>query len=97
MLITNKSRSINAQFYVENEGIKELVKTTTINIDQNAVASISEQVVNNELYAANRAEMREDEAKLSELRYKIEDEILAEAEAEKDTEESAEESAEITQ
>ena len=78
MLITNKSRSMTAQFYVENEGIKELVKTTTINIDQNAVAYISEQVVNNELYAANRAEMRKDEANLSELRYKIEDEILGE-------------------
>lgn len=78
MLITNKSRSIAAQFYVENQGVKELVKTTTINIDQNAVSSISEQMVNGELYAANRAEMRRDEATLSELRYKIEDEILAE-------------------
>ena len=90
MLITNKSRSMTAHFYVENEGVKDLVKTTTINIDQNAVSSISEQMVNNELYAANRAEMRKDEAKLSELRYKIEDEILAEAEAEKNTEESTE-------
>lgn len=67
-----------AQFYVENEGVKELVKTTTINIDQNAVSSISEQMVDAELYAANRAEMRRDEANLSELRYKIEDEILGE-------------------
>lgn len=78
MLITNKSRSINAQFYIENEGVKELVKSTTININQNAVSSISEQMINDELYAANRAEMRKDEAKLSELRYSIEDEILAE-------------------
>ena len=78
MLITNKSRSMTAQFYVENEGIKELVKTATININQNAVSSISEQMFNDELYAANRAEMRKDEAKLSELRYKIEDEILDE-------------------
>ena len=70
---------MTAQFYVESEDIKELVKTTTINIDQNAVSYISEQVVNNELYAANRAEMRKDEAKLSELRYSIEDEILAES------------------
>lgn len=70
---------MTAQFYVENEEVKELVKTTTINIDQTAVASISEQMVNAELYAANRAEMRRDEAALSELRYKIEDEILAEA------------------
>lgn len=79
MLITNKSRSMTAQFYIENEGVKELVKTTTINIDQNAVSSISEQMINGELYAANRTEMRRDEATLSELRYKIEDEILAEA------------------
>ena len=78
MLITNKSRSMTAQFYVENEGIKELVKTTTININQNAVSYVSEQMFNDELYAANRAEMRKDEAKLSELRYKIEDEILGE-------------------
>ena len=78
MLITNKSRSMTAQFYVENEGIKELVKTTTININQNAVSHISEQMFNDELYAANRAEMRKDEANLSELRYKIEDEILGE-------------------
>ena len=70
---------MTAQFYVENEGVKELVKSTTININQNAVSSISEQIFNNELYAANRAEMRNDEAKLSELRYSIEDEILAEA------------------
>lgn len=69
---------MTAQFYVENEGIKELVKTTTININQNAVSFISEQMINSELYAANRAEMRKDEANLSELRYKIEDEILAE-------------------
>ena len=78
MLITNKSRSMTAQFYVENEGIKELVKITTININQNAVSYISEQMFNDELYAANRAEMRKDETKLSELRYKIEDEILGE-------------------
>ena len=78
MLITNKSRSMTAQFYVDNEGLKELVKTTTININQNAVAYISEQMFNDELYAANRAEMRKDEANLSELRYKIEDEILGE-------------------
>ena len=78
MLITNKSRSMTAQFYVENEGIKELVKTTTININQNAVSYISEQMFNDELYAANRAEMRKDEENLSELRYKIEDEILGE-------------------
>ena len=78
MLITNKSRSMTAQFYVENEGIKELVKTATININQNAVSYISEQMFNDELYAANRAEMRKDEANLSELRYKIEDEILGE-------------------
>lgn len=78
MLITNKSRSMTAQFYVENEGIKELVKTTTININQNAVSYISEQMFNDELYAANRAEMRKDEANLSELRYKIGDELLGE-------------------
>lgn len=76
---------MTAQFYVEKSGAKELVKTTTININQNAVSSISEQMFNDELYAANRTEMRNDEAKLSELRYSIEDEILAELKAESNT------------
>lgn len=76
---------MTAQFYVQNSGVKELVKSTTININQNAVSSISEQMFNDELYAANRTEMRNDEAKFSELRYSIEDEILAEAKAETKT------------
>lgn len=79
---------MTAQFYVQSSGAKELVKTTTININQNAVSSISEQMFNDDLYAANRTEMRNDEAKLSELRYSIEDEILAEAKAENNTEEA---------
>ena len=79
---------MTAQFYIENEGSKELVKSTTININQNAVSSISEQMYNDDLYAANRTEMRNDEAKLSELRYSIEDEILAELKTENNTEEA---------
>lgn len=86
MLITNKTRSITAHFYANNSGVKELVKTTTINFNKDAIPSIVEQIVNNELYAANRSEMRKDEEELSKLRYNIEDEILAENETEVPTE-----------
>ena len=87
-LTTSKTRSISASFYVYNENVKVLVKTTTININQNAVSSIVEQVTDPENYAKNRAELRKDEAKLSEMRYAIEDEIIAELEAEEKVEDT---------
>lgn len=86
MLKTTKTRSIVGNFYADKNGVKTLVKSTIINIDSKAVSSIVEQMIDSELYSANRAEMRTDENKLSEIRYTIEDQILAEAQAENQAE-----------
>lgn len=72
-----KQRTINAEFNVEEEGATVLVKQTYISIDENAVSSVQENLINAELYAKYRQEMRTDERALRELRYKVEDEILA--------------------
>lgn len=73
-----KQRTINAEFNVEEEGATILVKQTLISIDANAVSTIQENLLNAELYAKHRQDMRSDERSLRELRYKIEDEVLAE-------------------
>ena len=86
MLKTTKTRSLTGHFYVEKDGVKSIVKSTVINIDSNAVSSIVEQMIDNNLYSANRSEMRKDENKLTEMRYAIEDEIIAELEAEAEAE-----------
>ena len=74
-----KQRTINAEFNVVEEGATILVKQTYISIDENAVSSVQENLLNAELYAKYRQEMRTDERALRDLRYKIEDEILAES------------------
>lgn len=81
-----KSRTIDARFHVQDGRDDVVVKQTYITIDNNAVSNVQENMLNAELYARNRKEMRKDEQALRELRYQIEDEILAEAE-EKATEE----------
>ena len=73
-----KQRTINAEFNVEEGGATVLVKQTFISIDNNAVSSVQENLINAELYAKHRQDMRADERSLRDLRYKIEDEILAE-------------------
>ena len=78
MLKINKTRQTTAQFFAIEDGIEKLVKTTAINTDNNAVSTIYETLHDAELYAKHRATMRVDEEALSELRYKIEDDILAE-------------------
>lgn len=85
MLKVNKSRRIVANFFVGQGNDETLVKSTVIEIDNQAVSNISEQLVDSELYAANRKEMRKDEQKLRDLRYSIEDEILSELEADEQT------------
>lgn len=72
-----KQRTINAEFNVEEEGATILVKQTFISVDSNAVSTVQENLLNAELYAKYRQEMRTDERALRELRYKVEDEILA--------------------
>ena len=82
MLRINKTRQTTAEFYAIEDGVERLVKTTTINTDNNAVSTIYESLHNAELYAKHRTAMRADENALRELRYKIEDDILADLTAE---------------
>ncbi|MGC6551977.1 hypothetical protein ACPC58_01695 [Streptococcus sp. VTCC 12905] len=82
MLKINKTRQTVAEFFVIEDGVEKLVKTTTINTDNNAVSTIYESLYNAELYAKHRTAMRADENALRELRYKIEDDILADSVAE---------------
>ena len=82
MLKINKTRQTTADFYVTENGSERLVKTTTINTDNNAVSTIYETLHDAELYAKHRSVMRVDEEALRELRYKIEDDILADLAAE---------------
>lgn len=72
-----KQRTINAEFNVEEEGATILVKQTFISVDSNAVSTVQENLLNAGLYAKHRQEMRTDERALRDLRYKVEDEILA--------------------
>ena len=82
MLKINKTRQTTAQFFAIEDGVEKLIKTTTINTDNNAVSTIYETLHDAELYAKHRVEMRADEDALRELQYKIEDDILAELTAE---------------
>ena len=82
MLKINKTRQTLAEFFAIEDGVEKLVKTTTINTDNNAVSTIYEALHNAELYAKHRTAMRADENALRELRYKIEDDILADLAAE---------------
>ena len=81
MLKINKTRQTLAEFFAIEDEAEKLVKTTTINTDRNAVSTVYETLHNPELYAKHRVTMRADETKLRDLRYKIEDDILAELEA----------------
>ena len=82
MLKINKTRQTTAEFFAIEDGVEKLVKTTTINTDNNAVSTIYETLHDAELYAKYRTAMRADEDALRELRYKIEDDILADSVAE---------------
>ncbi|HEL1649746.1 hypothetical protein P7J31_04945 [Streptococcus suis] len=55
----------------------ELVKSYTVNIDNKGISTIYENLYNEELYAANRKEMRKQEAEFRDKRYEVEDAILA--------------------
>lgn len=82
MLKINKTRQTIAEFFAIEDGVEKLVKTTTINTNNNAVSTIYETLHDAELYAKHRSAMRADENALRELRYKIEDDILADSVAE---------------
>ena len=82
MLKINKTRQTTAEFFAIEDGVEKLVKTTTINTDNNAVSIMYETLRDAELYAKHRTAMRVDENALQELCYKIEDDILADSVAE---------------
>ncbi|MFA9493187.1 hypothetical protein [Streptococcus sp. E17BB] len=81
MLKINKTRQTTAEFHVTEGKETKLVKTTVINTNAEAVSTVYETLHEPELYAKYRREMRQDEQKLRELRYAIEDAILDELEA----------------
>lgn len=81
MLKINKTRRITASFFVTENGEEKLVKQTTIDINNEAVSTLYENLLLPDLYAKNRTAMRKEEQKLRNMRYEIEDAILAEAEA----------------
>lgn len=83
MLKINKTRRITASFFVTENGEEKLVKQTTIDINNEAVSTLYENLLLPDLYAKNRTAMRKEEQKLRDIRYEIEDAILAEAEADK--------------
>ncbi|WP_070021807.1 hypothetical protein [Streptococcus agalactiae] len=82
MLKVTKTRQTTTEFYVTEDKTQKLVKTTVINTGNDAVSTVFETLHEPELYAKNRRDMRKHEQEVRELRYKIEDEILAELEAE---------------
>lgn len=82
MLKINKARQTTAEFFANEDDVEKLVKTTTINTDSDAVSTIYETLHDAKLYTKHRVAMRADEDALRELRYKIEDDILAELTAE---------------
>lgn len=80
MLKVTKTRQLVTEFFAQDGDQQKLVKTTVINTDNKAVSTISETLHDPELYANNRISMRKHEQELREMRYKIEDAILADAE-----------------
>ncbi|HEW5067954.1 TPA: hypothetical protein V0J21_002216 [Streptococcus pneumoniae] len=80
MLKVTKTRQLVTEFFAQDGDQQKLVKTTVINTDNKAVSTISETLHDPELYANNRISMRKHEQELREMRYKIEDAILAELE-----------------
>lgn len=82
MLKVTKTRQLVAEFFAQDGDQQKLVKTTVVNTDNDAVSTTSETLHDPDLYAKNRSSMRKHEQELREMRYKIEDAILAELEAE---------------
>ena len=81
MLKTILTRHVSAEFTVNENGQEVLVKSVAVNFDADAVPQVSEALHSPDLYNKHRHELRKDEQALSELRYQIEDAILAEKEA----------------
>ena len=81
-LVIKKTTKLTGEFKVEDV----IVKTTTVDVDENGVSTIFEYMNNADLYASNRREMRKQEKEFRDKRF--EDAILAEIEK-KNTEQQA--------
>lgn len=75
-LVIKKTTKLTGEFKVEDV----IVKTTTVDIDENGVSIVFEYMNNTDLYASNRREMRKQEKEFRDKRYEVEDAILAEIE-----------------
>jgi len=75
-LVIKKTTKLTGEFKVDDI----IVKTTTVDVDENGVSTIFEYMNNTDLYAANRREMRKQEKEFRDKRYEVEDAILAEIE-----------------
>lgn len=84
MLKTNKTRQLVADFVVIEDEKEKFVKSATITFDNQGASAYNDYISDKELYAKYRTEMRKDEAELIAIRYKIEDEIIAELEPEQE-------------
>lgn len=78
MLKIERTRQLNATLLVEDEGRQIPVKNIMISFDNQGTSSQQDYITEKELYNEHKAEMREDEAKVIALRYKIEDDIASE-------------------
>ena len=76
VLVIKKTTKLTGEFKVEDV----IVKTTTVDIDENGVSTVFEYMNNADLYASNRKEMRKQEKEFRDKRYEVEDAILAEIE-----------------
>lgn len=76
VLVIKKTTKLTGEFKVEDV----IVKTTTVDIDENGVSTVFEYMNNADLYASNRREMRKQEKEFRDKRYEVEDAILAEIE-----------------
>lgn len=83
-LVIKKTTKLTGEFKVDDI----IVKTTTVDVDENGVSTIFEYMNNADLYASNRREMRKQEKEFRDKRYEVEDAILAEIEK-KNTEQQA--------
>ena len=75
-LAIKKTTKLTGEFKVDDI----IVKTTTVDVDENGVSTIFEYMNNADLYASNRREMRKQEKEFRDKRYEVEDAILAEIE-----------------
>lgn len=58
-----------------------VVKSITVDINEKGISTISEWINNAELYAANRREIRKQEAEFQNKIYEVEDAIIQELES----------------